>query len=194
MLSTLSLSCRINFIRIHTSANYKFITATKHTDETEQLLHTWRAQSVYLITYSQADLSRLPTREKFATDVVNAFNEGKVKVKSWVCCREAHKEGGLHYHLAIKLGRAKRWKSIKNRLVAEHGIVMNFLSRHDTYYDAWDYVRKEDNDYAESEEHPNVKTCAPLRTKQLFERGDKTLTNGKHQEKSVLNMQKSKRN
>ena len=139
--------------------------ATKHTDESEQLLHTRRARSVYLITYSQADLSRFPTREKFATDVVNAFNEGKVKVKSWVCCREAHKEGGLHYHLAIKLARAKRWKSIKNRLVAEHGIVVNFSSRHDTYYDAWDYVRKEDNDYVESEEHPDFKTCAPPRTK-----------------------------
>jgi len=64
-------------------------------------------QSVYLITYIQADLSIVSSREEFAEILIKAFSEETLS-KQWACCCERHKEGGLHYHLALKLNRVKR--------------------------------------------------------------------------------------
>ena len=60
-------------------------------------------RSVYLITYSQANLTKFPSREAFAEEVISHFQCGKVKVLNWVCCLEDHKTHGRHYHLAVKL-------------------------------------------------------------------------------------------
>ena len=61
-------------------------------------------RSVYLITYSQADIIKFLTRESFATAVITAFSD-QSKVQRWACCREDHSDGGLHYHVAMKLDR-----------------------------------------------------------------------------------------
>ena len=62
-------------------------------------------RSVYLITCSQVD-SRL-SREAFAEVVVNAFEStnpnSKSKLLQWVCSQEKHKDGGQHFHMAVKL-------------------------------------------------------------------------------------------
>ena len=52
----------------------------------------------YLITYSQADLLKFPTRESFALAVVDAFTSerSQVKPQHWACCVEQHSD--------IKLG------------------------------------------------------------------------------------------
>ena len=59
----------------------------------------------YLVTYSQADLSKFPSRDSFGNMLHNEFNKGNgiVRVCHWACCREQHADGGYHYHCAIKL-------------------------------------------------------------------------------------------
>ena len=85
-------------------------------------------RSVYLVTYSQADITKFPTRENFASAVVYAFSQlqGKGRVVQWCCCREKHKNGGEHYHLALKLDRNERWLSAKEFLLKEFGISVHF--------------------------------------------------------------------
>ena len=62
---------------------------------------------VYLITYSQANLEIVPTREGFARIILDAFDnavpESNATVIHWVCSQESHADGGLHYHMAVKL-------------------------------------------------------------------------------------------
>ena len=95
-------------------------------------------RSVYLVTYSQADITKFPTRENFASAVVYAFSQlqGKGRVVQWCCCREKHKNGGEHYHLALKLDRNERWLSAKEFLLKEFGISVHFSNKHHNYFSA----------------------------------------------------------
>ena len=75
----------------------------------ERLLHR-EVRSVYLITYSQADLDKFQTRDSFASTVVEAFDEtrsGLADIVQWVCSQERHSSGGTHYHMVAskKLSR-----------------------------------------------------------------------------------------
>ena len=101
----------------------------------------------YLVTYSQADLVRFPTRKHFGKIIKASFNAGsaKVKVSQWACCLEDHENNGKHYHVAIKLSGVKRWKKVKDELVKNHGIVVNFSDKHDNYYSAYKYICKSDH-------------------------------------------------
>ena len=65
-------------------------------------LNQRQVRSIYLITYSQAEIE-VYTKEYFATLVVKAFEEGSVKVVQCVCSQESHTEKGEYFHLAIKL-------------------------------------------------------------------------------------------
>lgn len=113
-------------------------------------------RSVYLITYSQADLSKFSSREHFAAAVVKSFKSGTANVLQWCCSREKHKKSGEHYHLALKLDRNQRWLQSKNFLSQEHGIVVHYSSGHDNYYSAWRYVTKEDLHFVQSEGHQDL--------------------------------------
>ena len=73
-------------------------------ENTRNELLSRQMRSVYLITYSQCDLGKFPTRESFANVVVNAFSD-QVIVTRWVCRGEKHVEVGEHYHIAVKLDR-----------------------------------------------------------------------------------------
>ena len=96
-------------------------------------LNQRQVRSIYLITYSQADIE-VYTKENFATLVVNAFEEGSVKVVQWVCSQESHTEQGEHFHLAIKLNKIRCWISIKRKLSRQNGIEIHFSSNHENYY------------------------------------------------------------
>ena len=63
----------------------------------------------YLVTYSQADLVKFPSRQSFGEAVEAAFNagSGKVGVNYWACCKENHETAGQHYHESIKLSGPK---------------------------------------------------------------------------------------
>ena len=119
-------------------------------------------RSVYLITYSQADIARF-TKQRFATLIVEIFQEGDVRVVQWVCSKESHTDGGYHFHLAIKLNKIKRWLTIRRTLSSQHNIEVNFSSQHNDYYSAWRYVIKE-GDFVESVGHPDLASASAPRT------------------------------
>ena len=47
-------------------------------------------RSVYLITYSQADLVKFPSRRDFANAMVHSFSNGAANVVQWCCSLENH--------------------------------------------------------------------------------------------------------
>ena len=81
--------------------------------ETVQNVQLKNARLVYLITYSQADLSLVPERESFALLVIHAFENADpllpCNILQWVCSMEHHGNGGVHYHMAVKLEPRRRW-------------------------------------------------------------------------------------
>ena len=119
-------------------------------------LHDRAVRQVYLITYSQADLEKFPTRESFAKAVVRSFECNDTTVLHWICCKEPHQSNGYHYHMAIKLNRCKRWLSSKKYLEENHGISVHFSDVHYNYYSAWKYTIKKDKFVLESDNHPDL--------------------------------------
>ena len=110
-------------------------------------------RKVYLITYSQVDKELFPTRRSFVDAVVQSFNDSNVV--QWCCSLEQHISTGIHYHMAIKLDRNKRWISSKRFLLESYGISVHFSEIHHNYYSAWKYVTKEDKRFIESKDHPD---------------------------------------
>ena len=131
---------------------------------TSKNLARWQVKSVYLITYSEADLQLFPTRESFATAIENAFSSSQTDLLHWVCCLENHSQVGVHYHMAVKLNRNQRWLWVKDKLKSEFGVAVNFSANHANYYGAWRYVTKEDKHYIESPDHPDLANNAGPRT------------------------------
>ena len=131
-------------------------------------LKTSQARRTYLVTYSQADLSKFPTRQSFGEQVVAYFNagSGKVEVGHWACCQESHDTtAGVHYHLSLKLSGPKRWKRVKEKLEDNHGVVVNFSDGRDNYYTAYRYVTKQDAEVYHSVGHPNLNEIGSPKTK-----------------------------
>ena len=118
-------------------------------NETAEPLHSREVRRVYLVTYSQANLEIVPSRESFARIVLDAFNNSSVVY--WVCSQEPHANGGVHYHMAVKLERRRRWLHVRNYIDREYGIKVNFSGRHENYYTAWAYTTKEDISALQSE-------------------------------------------
>ena len=69
----------------------------------------------YLITYSQADLSKFPTRESFAAAICEVFTSerSKFRPQHWACCLENHADQGFHCHMTLKLTGPKKWLECK---------------------------------------------------------------------------------
>lgn len=135
--------------------------------EEKMLLTPQQVRSVYLLTYSQADLSIFPDRESFASAVCEAVSkcEGpKVKIMQWICCQESHKKGGKHYHMAVKLNKIKRWLPIRHFLKSKWNVDVHFSNRHVNYYSAWLYTTKEDQNFLQSSGHPDLTNSGPPRT------------------------------
>ena len=125
-----------------------------------------KARRTYLITYSQADIDAFPTRESFAKVVKEAFtsSNGKSQPLHWSCAREKHTNGGVHYHMALKLSSPKRWLHCKNEIYNKHKIVIHF-SEHENYYSAFRYISKYDTEIYLSSEHPNLQKIGSPNTK-----------------------------
>jgi len=121
-------------------------------------------RSVYLITYSRANLLKVPNREAFSQMVCNAFvTQTPASPVHWVCAKEKHQDGGVHFHCAIKLDRQQRWLSVRDYLQTSQNIQVNFSNNHCNYYSAWVYTTKEDQSYIFSDNHPDL-TNGPPRT------------------------------
>lgn len=123
--------------------------------ETEEIGRR-EVRQVYLVTYSQADTIRFPTRESFAAAVVASFRAPSASVLHWCCSKESHKSSGIHYHLCLKLNKSHRWLPAKNCLKEQYNISVHFSSVHANYYTAWKYVTKEDREVILSENHPDL--------------------------------------
>ena len=98
-----------------------------------QLVNSRLPRRTYLVTYSQADIRKFPTRKGFGKCIKKHFNSGsgKVKVQHWACAKEKHQNGGIHYHVALKLIDLRRWRSVKEIISLKEGIVVNFSDNHD---------------------------------------------------------------
>ena len=128
-------------------------------------LSSRQLHSVYLITYSQADTEIVSSRDSFAVIVLDSFQnadpQSQSQVVQWVCSEESHKEGGIHYHMAVKLDRNRRWLKVRNYADTKHGVKLNFSSVHANYYSAWKYATKEDAKYLQSQDHPDLQNSPP---------------------------------
>lgn len=119
---------------------------------------------VYLITYSHADTTKVPSRQRFAEIVVEGFELRGASVVQWACCKEPHRAGGIHFHMAIKLLRPRRWLSVQQLIQTRYGINVHFSNRHVNYFTLWQYVTKEDSDVLLSPDHPDLWNIAPPAT------------------------------
>ena len=115
-------------------------------------------RSVYLVTYSQADFKKFPSREIFAETVAaQFFTSTNVKVVQWAHSMEEYKStGGYHCHMCIKINRNKRLMPVKQKMFQEHGVQLHFSSAHTNYYSAWKYTTKSDKSFIQSTEHPDL--------------------------------------
>lgn len=129
------------------------------------------ARRTYLVTYSQADLQKYPSRQIFGESVAQALNAGesKHKVICWACCLEPHQDGGQHYHVSIKLSGPKRWKSVKDKFADEKNVQLHFSDHHTNYYSAYKYVSKSDKELVHSPNHPNLTEVSSPRTKKCVD-------------------------
>lgn len=106
-------------------------------------LHENSPHRTYLVTYSQLDPRKFPTRWSFGGAVVAAF--GANNVDYFVAGKEAHQESaGYHYHVAIRLNKTLRWKSAKTYLKDNHDIIVNFANSSHLYAGAYRYATKTD--------------------------------------------------
>ena len=119
------------------------------------------ARSVYIITYSQENLEIVNSREKFVEIVLEAFAQGSSTsttnpITRWCCCQEHHQDGNIHYHMAIKLQKQRRWHSPRNYIDHAYNIQVNFSDHHANYYQAWLYCTKSDDNAIFSIGHPDL--------------------------------------
>ena len=143
-------------------------------------LRNRQQSTIYLITYSRADLSKEPTWQAFADIVVKAFEQLDVaKVVHWVVSQENHDDSeskllfGKHYHIAIKLTRRVRWCRVRARLQSNNGIRVNFSSQHGTHYSSYRYVTKEDQHFQVSEGHPDLANPPATEAATMAKKGSK---------------------
>ena len=110
------------------SANLYLSFADESNDNIETSeLNVCQSRLVYLITYRKADLKTFPKRPYFTKAVIDFFQRtGSIPVNYWTCCFEPYQKSGAHFHLAISLKRAKRWKSVKDDL-HKFGISVHFV-------------------------------------------------------------------
>ena len=130
----------------------------------DQEIDSRTVRQVYLITYSQANQARFPTRESFVEAVLFSFNGTPAKVVQWCCCLERHAVTGIHYHMAVKLNKNQRWLQSKKSLLEKFGISVHFSAIHANCYSAWQYVTKEDSGFIQSLGHPDLSNYHPPRT------------------------------
>ena len=120
----------------------------------------------YLVTYSQADREKFPTRQNFGECVENAFNScaGVVTVSHWAYSLGQHAQGGEHYHVSAKLRGPRRWKAVRDFFAYRHGINVNFSDNHHNYYSAYRYVTKQDKSVCLIPVHPNLSRIGSPKT------------------------------
>lgn len=72
------------------------------------------SHEVYLVTYSRAEVVKVPGRREFGEMVAKHFNRADNIVEYWGCSAEIHRVEGIHYHLSIKLKKKRRFSEVRN--------------------------------------------------------------------------------
>lgn len=134
-----------------------------------QTLNARQNRRTYLITYSKADLEKVPTCQRFAEIMLQQFELGTSKkvIEYWAVSQEDHADGAKHYHMSVKFSDTRRWNAIKGSTQRRHGIVLHFSSQALGYVAAYRYVakNKQDNEVLRSPNHPDLSLLGSLRTK-----------------------------
>ena len=144
---------------------------------------------VYLVTYSRADLSKIPDRQTFAHAVKEAFEHlGVATIQHYVVSQENHAastrgQSNKHYHMALKLSSRMRWARVRQYLESAQEIRVNFSGHHNTYYSAYKYVTKEDPEFILSENHPNLQEPPTTENAMAAKKGKGKKTNKKKMQK-----------
>jgi hypothetical protein len=135
--------------------------------QSKQLANPRNGRRTYLVTYSQADLNKFPSRESFGQMLEEQFNTGtgKAKVSHWACCLEEHQDKGIHYHVSLKLTAPKKWLKIKNDIIKKHNVTVHFSDNHDNYIAVYRYVCKTDDHVVHSVGHPDLSEVGSPKTK-----------------------------
>ena len=133
-----------------------YCNSSSSSDSEECELGRGEIGKVYLIIYSQDNISKIPTKVFFTEAVIKAFHRGSANVLHWCCSQELHKKSGVHYHMCLKLDRNQQSLRAKNYLNEKYGISVHFSSVHANYYMAWKYVTKDDEHSIESEGHRDL--------------------------------------
>ena len=64
-------------------------------------------KSVYLIAYSRVNSELVDSGNSFACVMLDSFANADCKITNkvlqWACCEEKHKEGTIHYCMAVKV-------------------------------------------------------------------------------------------
>ena len=108
------------------------------------------ARSMYLATYSQANLDLVPSRSDFATTVKKAFENcaaGSTLVEWWCCCQEKHQDGKPNFQVTVKRNMQRQWLSVWNYISQHYGIRVNRSPHTGNYYYAREYCTKVDENY-----------------------------------------------
>ena len=63
-------------------------------NDSDNEIYQRAVRSVVFVTYSEADMTKFPTRESFANEVVKYFQTTKVNFLHLVCCTEEHESNG----------------------------------------------------------------------------------------------------
>ena len=72
------------------------------------------------------------------------------------CSGYAACDGGVHYHMAVKLESRHPGLKFRNFLDSNHGIKVKFSEAHVNYYSAWLYATKDDKEYVQSSSHSDL--------------------------------------
>ena len=135
----------------------------------------------FLITYAAADILKVGDRRQFEEMIAAEFDRNAVDgeesvVEKWAVGAELHRSEGVHYHCALKLLKARRWRQVRLNVKRQIGVDLDFRDFHDNFYDAFTYVVKQDSHYVKSENfgadldnRPAPKTAAALRARRLEE-------------------------
>ncbi len=126
-------------------------------------LQSYHQRLVYLVTYSRADISKFRTKQQFADAVLEAWKSFGITISHWVVSIECHtvtensdEMNMYHYHMALKLARRARWLQVRRFLDEKYSIQVHFSDNHNSYYSAYKYVTKEDNECLHSKQHPDL--------------------------------------
>ena len=85
----------------------------------------------------------------------------KIKILHWAYCLEDHQGHGKYYHLSLKLSGVKRWKQVKDEIMKNNNMVLNFLNYHSVYK----YIYKSETQVCYSKDYSNLKDVGSPLTK-----------------------------